>query len=249
MQFSDSYARMAGWIEFPDVIIKSRKAKLILRIIFSLLTVASILYLRFFGDSDLCVSLLTGSLIGLIVVFLLTSKYYDWAFILFILVFIALCYKKMHWPYNPHLMALGTTLLATMSWYNAFKFLYTYQKNPFLKWFGFFSGIIIAFFMMGFLWKNEHWPGATALIGSGGFLFVFSVFALAFILPFSNYVAWSDIERKVFFRAVLTPMLFILIIFTLLFVFPDVYNSLTGRYATGIPWNLWGIDLLKLEGI
>jgi hypothetical protein len=249
MKFDDSYSRMYSLIEFPDVIIKSRRLKLILRIIFSLLVIASLVLIRLTGFSVFMVSLLTFALLGLILVFLLTSKYYNWALILFILVFIGLYYRKLHWTYSAALMALGTTVLATISWFNTIKFLYTFRNNSFLKWSGFLSGIIVLLFMMGFLWMNLHWPGSAAIIGSGSFLFIFSVFALTFILPFSNYVAWSDIERKVFFRTILTPMLFVFALFTLLFVFPDLYNSMTGRYIKDTPWPRWGLDLLILEGI
>jgi hypothetical protein len=68
-------------------------------------------------------------------------------------------------------------------------------------------------------------------------------------LPSSNYVAWSDIERKVFFRSVLTPMLFVFALFTLVIVFNDVYKSLAGRGFIIPPWYVWKFELYNLEGI
>jgi hypothetical protein len=105
--------------------------------------------------------------------------------------------------------------------------------------------------MMGFLFMNLHWSGhiRVILIESGCFLFVFSVLGLVFTLPSSNYVAWSDIERKVFFRTVLTPLVFIFALFTLVIVFNDVYNSLAGRGFVIPPWYLRHFELYKLEGI
>ena len=196
-------------------------------------------------------TILTCALSGLIVVLLLSSRYYNWPAILFMLVFIGLYYRRGHLPYGAVLMTLGTVVLALVSWFNSFKFFYTFSNNTFLKWFGFLSGIIVILFMMGFLFMNLHWSGRIReiLIESGCFLFVFSVLALVFTLPSSNYVAWSEIERKVFFRTVLTPLLFIFALFTLVIVFNDVYNSLAGRGFVIPPWYLEHFELYKLEGI
>jgi hypothetical protein len=167
------------------------------------------------------------------------------------LVFIGVFYRRGRLPYGAALMTLGTIVLALISWFNSFKFFYTFRNNTFLKWFGFLSGIIVILFMMGFLFMSLHWPGRIRdiLIESGCFLFVFSVLALVFTLPSSNYVGWSDIERKVFFRSVLTPMLFIFALFTLVIVFTDVYNSLAGRSFIIPPWYIGNFELYNLEGI
>jgi hypothetical protein len=245
---------MTGIIEFSDTIVKSRRLNIILWIILSFLLVTSFLLMGFSGFSGLLVDILAVSLMGLLILSILSLKFYNWPVILFMFVFIGIYFKREHWPYAASLMTLGTVFLGSVCWFNSFKFFYTFRNNIFLKWFGFLSGIIVILFMMGFLFMNMHWSGTIRdiLIRSGCFLFVFSVLALVFTLPFSNYVAWSDIERKVLFRTILTPMLFILALFTLVFVFPDTYNSLTGRGSITPPWSPWyilNIELYNLEGI
>jgi len=251
MESGGSFYRMMmmSWIEFPDIIIKNRRIGLILKYGFLLLSVAILMLILFTGYSFSKVTILTILLVLFFTALLLTSRYYDWPYILFLMVFIGLYYKKLHWPYSAGFLTAGTVLLATLCWYNAIKFLYTFRHNSFLKWFGSTSSIIILFFMMGFLWMNQHWPGSAILIGFGSFIFVLTVVALTFILPFSNYVSWPDLDRKVFFRTVLIPMVFIFMLFTLIYVFPDLYNSITGRGIKFTPWPLDDLQLFKLDSI
>jgi hypothetical protein len=188
-------------------------------------------------------------LLGMILVFLLTLKYYDWPVMFFFLVVVGLFYKRNHWPFAVELVTLSASVLAVFTWYNAFKFIFTFRNNTFLRWFGSLSQFVIVFFMIGFSFKHQNWAYANIIIGAGSFLFVFSILALVFTLPFSDYVAWSDVDRKVFFRTVLVPLTFIFILFTLFFVFPDVYNSLIGRSFKTFTLNISPVELMKFEGI
>jgi hypothetical protein len=100
---------------------------------------------------------------------------------------------------------------------------------------------------------NQHWPGIPRVIFtySGSFLFILFTLGFIFTLPNSNYIAWSESDRKVFFRTILIPMVFVFALITLIFVFPDTYNSILGRGVFGSPWfqDLSEINLFDLEGI
>jgi hypothetical protein len=245
-------SRVFSLFEFESVIITNEKLSKILRITFILLVVPSIIIFFLIGDYSMFrAEAATIFYLILCLVFFLTSKYYNWTNILFIMVFIGVIYKKFHWPFSAMIMTLGTLTLSVICWYNSLKFFFDFRKNSFLKWFGFLSGIIVIFFMLGFLFMNLHWSGLirSILLGSGSFLLVFSVLALVFTLPFSGYIAWSDIERKVFSRIILNSLLFVFFLFVLVVLFPDFYNSIMGRGIHPPPWSNFNIELKNLEGI
>jgi hypothetical protein len=246
---NSGYSRVFGWIEFQDVKIKNRNTSLILRIIFFLLFFGSFVFSGFTGFSVFLVSIITFSVLGLFIVLLLTLRYFDWPAVFFFLVIVGLFYKNQHWPFSASLVALGASVLAIFAWYNAFKFIYTFRKNVFLRWFGSVSQFVVVFFMIGYLYKFEQWPYGDLILSAGSFLFVFSILALVFTLPFSDYVSWTDVDRKVFFRTILIPLVFILIIFTLFYVFPDTYNSLVGKTFKAVTLYFPPAELMQFEGI
>jgi hypothetical protein len=181
-------------------------------------------------------------------------KYYDLNLVFFLVIICGLFVKRLHWPLAAEEMTIGTLLLSMISIINSGRFLVIFRNNTFLKWFGFFAGIIIALFMTGVLFMNLHWSGNVRifLILSGCSLFIIYVLGLVFTLPNSNYISWSSIERKVFFRAVLIPMVFIFALITLIVVFSDTYNSLMGVAGEGsvvFPYEINSIRLFDLEGI
>jgi len=238
-------------MEFTDTIIKSHKLKSVLRITFLFLFIVPSLFIMFFGYSFVLSLIIILGLIGLLVISILTAKLYNWAVLLFIIIFLGFSFKGIHWPLAGLLMTVGTGLLALISLSNSKKILFTFTKNSFLRSFGCLSGVIVVLFMTGLLFMNQNWSGIVRniLIYSGSFLFVISVLAFVFTLPNSNYITWSMIERKVFFRTVLTPMIFIFALFTLVFVFNDTYNVILGRVGFTPPWYYNEVILFDLEGI
>lgn len=244
--------KIVGIIDFYDSIIKSKKIRLTLWLVFSALSVISIFFLAFTPFYWIPVITLTICLFALIITAFLTSKFYSWPFLSFFLVFIGIIFKRNHFANAAILMTLGTVFLGILSLYNAGKISINFRNNTFLKWFGYLTGIIVTLFMFGILNMNLYWNGniRAILIYSGCFLFLITVLAMVFTLPFSNYVAWMDLERKVFFRTIIIPMLFIFVFFALVFIFPDAYNYLLGRRATpSAPWINFVPFYLNAEGI
>jgi hypothetical protein len=234
---------------FEESLIKNTRLLRLIKLSLFSVTIAVFFIVAVFSFNFYLVTIITLTLLGYFVVFLLTTRYYNWPLILFCLVFLGLYYKKMHWPFSASIMSIGTVLLGSVSWFNSFKFLSSFRENGFLKWIGFVSGIIVALFMMGFLFKNMAWPGAYNLLASGSFLLVLTVLALVFTLPYSNYIAWSGIERKVLFRSVLVPLLFVFSLFTLFIVFNDAYNEIMGKFVYTPRWLNNEVVLFNLEGI
>jgi len=243
--------RLNGLFDFSDSIIINRKLKVILQLVFLFMFIVPCFVQSFTGFSVIMVTILTIGLFGFITCMLLSAKFYKWPLILFLVVVLGIYFKRNHWPYAALLMTLGTVFLGLVCMVNSRKYFSSFPGNTFLKWFGLLTGIIVVLLMTGLLFMNLRLSATIRmiLIYSGCFLFILSVLAIVFTLPFSNYVAWSELERKVFFRTVITPMIFILVLFTLVFVFPDTYNSLMGRGVFYPPWNQVGIELFNLEGI
>lgn len=238
-------------MDFTESIIKNRKLKLTLRIICFLLIFPP-LVINFGGWTYFIISELLGFSLYLINTILITRPN-DRAIRLFLLIFIGFFFKRNHLPPAGMILVAGTFLLGILSLRNTGRFLITFPKNPFIKMFGSLSGIIISLFMTGLLFMNQHWAGIPRVIFiySGSFLFVLFTLGIIFTLPYSNYIAWSESDRKVFFRTILLPMVFVFALITLIFVFPDTYNSILGRGVVGSPWfnDLSGINLFDLEGI
>lgn len=236
-------------MEYTNSIIRSRKLKLIIPGFFFLLLLGSSLYIIFIGYPDLLDTLLAIGLWGLIIACFLSSKLYSWPVLSFLLVFMGMFFKKQHWQFASVLMTCGTFLLGVLSLWNSVKFMMTFRNNLFLKWIGCISGTIVTVFMIGLLCGYQHWPGRDFFGDSGGIMFLLLVLAIIFTLPNSNYIEWSLTERKVFFRTVLIPMIFVFALITLIFVFTDTFNSIIGIKTVYIPWEDYEYKLFNFEGI
>jgi hypothetical protein len=234
-------------MEFTFTAIKSRKIKLIFFSISLLMIFGSFLYMIFIGYIEILNYLLIIGLILLISMTYLSTPFYSWTILSFLMVFLGLFFKRNHWPAASALMTLGTVFLGFLSIWNSVKFIMDFRNNPFLKWVGFVSGIIVTVFMTGLLYGNQHWSGLIrdTFAYSGGLMFILLVMAIVFTLPNSNYIEWHSLERKVFFRSVLIPMIFVFALITLIFVFTDTYNSILGRSKVLIPWADYKFELLS----
>jgi hypothetical protein len=236
---------------------KSLKLKMDLWII--LATITSLTFLTAFfiptiSATAIALTFLFVELVCLLMFSIIVLKYYDLSLVCFLIIFFGLFVKRIHYNLAVEEMTIGTVSLSIISLFNSGKFLISFRNNKFLKWFGFLAGIIITLFMMGMLYLNLHWSGKIRdiLISSGCFLFIIYVFALVFTLPNSNYISWSNLERKIFFRAVLIPMVFVFALIILIVVFPDTYNIIMSREGSGIvvfPYEINTIKLFNLEGI
>jgi hypothetical protein len=198
--------------------------------------------------------LLFIELICLTLFSIVALKYYDLPLVFFLIVLVGLYVKRLHWVLAAQEMSIGTIFLSIVSLYNSGRFLITFRNNQFLKWFGFVAGIIITLFMTGMLVMNMHWPGKAFCISSGCLMFIIYVLAIVFTLPNSNFISWTGVERKVFYRAVLIPMVFIFALITLIIVFPDTYDAIMGRMGRtlpggSLPYEVNTIKLFGLEGI
>jgi hypothetical protein len=230
-------------MEQPVVAIKSyskRKLKVFLWILLPIFIIAAIIVLITSenGPSVPGLILLVVGLIDFIFIYVLSEKYYNWPIVFFLIFFIGLFFKRMHWPAANVIAAMGVIFICFISLINSIRFQITLRQNSFLKWFGSISGIIIASYLIGWLFMLQSWSREIGDIFAytGSILFIISVMGMVFTLPISNYIGWKDNERKIFFRAVLIPMIIVFFLIIITFVINDAYRKILG--FDNPPWIL-----------
>jgi hypothetical protein len=194
------------------------------------------------GGILLFCAFLDASLIALLI-----RKYYNWSLVFLLLIVIAIIFRSQRWPLTGIFFGIGFTGLGCVSLFSSAIFFKKYNHIPFLKYIGFSSSIILSIVSLGLLWKNMHWPLAGIVLNSGLVLFIPFLFAFIFTFPGSNYINWDKSERIVFFRAVIIPMIFLYILCVLMFVFPDLWTSLTRLPLT--PFRMTDLDLINKPGL
>jgi hypothetical protein len=211
------------------------------------LSFVAISFLRLSMKEEITAALLILSFLTGCVIAWITKKYYNWSIVFICLIIIAIIFRSQRWPLTGLLFSLGFTGLGCISIYSAVIFLKRYTHIPFLKYMGFTSSVILSVVSMGLLWKTVHWPFAGIVLNVALALFIPFLFAFIFMLPGSNYVKWESSDRIVFFRAMIIPMAFLYILCVMMFVFPDLWTSLTRLPLT--PFYMHNIELLNKPGL
>ncbi len=183
----------------------------------------------------------------ILIAVLFIRKYHDWTVLFLFLIILAIWFRSQRWPFSGTLFQIGYGGLGLISLLSSFTFLKKYNHIPFLKYAGFSASIVLFVVSIGILWKTVHWPMADIIVVIGLVTFILFLFAFIFTLPGSNYINWNKSERIVFFRTIIVPMAFVFIISVLMFVFPDLWTSLTRLPLT--PFNMSDIDLLNKPGL
>jgi hypothetical protein len=188
-------------------------------------------------------------IIGLFIIITISDNYYKWPLVLFTIFFIGLLFKSQHWPGAGPLLTMSTLVLSLVSIVIILRFLFKSHQNQFIRWFGILTGLVTTSFMCGWVIMILRWSHkvGTILGYIGSLTFLISILAMVFTLPNSNYIGWSAQERKIFFRVIMIPMLFLFVIITLNMVFLDAFLTLLGFYD--VRWYFNGIELINLEGI
>jgi len=230
---------------------KRKKLKIILWILFPILFAVSALLLNeVIGPAFLGVVVLILAIADIVAIYILAEKFYNWPVITVLMFLAGMLFKRNHWPFAGTLLTTGISVLCLSSLVNTVRFQITLRNNPFLRWFGSVSCIIIAVYMAGWLMMIQHWSrdAANILGNTGMVLFIISVLGMVFTLPGSKYLSWSMIEKKIFFRSILIPMGIVFCLILISVVFSDIFFWIIDR--SGRPLETIGsIQLFDLEGI
>lgn len=230
---------------------RNKRRRKYLWILFVVLFIISLISLLFeIGPVILGIIVFFISVADLVIIYIMAEKYYNWP-ITFVLIFLlGFFFKRQHWPMAGVLLTVGICFLSITSLVNAIRLQFTERKNPFLRWFGSVSCIIISTFMFGMLFRFQHWPKDIANIFgyTGIVLFVVSILGMVFTLPGSNYIGWSENEKKIFFRAILIPMAIVFTLIVITLIFSNVFLWMLDMNAP--LWEFQGnFKLFNLEGI
>jgi hypothetical protein len=171
-----------------------------------------------------------------IVIGLLTKRYYNWIIVFLILIIVAIFFKFNRWPFYPQILSFGYGGLGFVSLFSSIRFIKSYTQVPFLRYVGFSASIVLFLITIGLWFKTLHWVFAGTLLTVGMVVFIPFLFAFIFTLPWSNYINWEKAEKVIFFRAIIIPMVFIFLISSIMFVFPDAWSTLINSPV--IPWNM-----------
>jgi hypothetical protein len=241
-------------MENPNPVIKVKgknTLKIILWILLPILLVSPLaIKLVFEVGSELLLYLFLLGIADLFLLSILSEKYYNWPILFFLIFFTGLFFRRHWYGIGNLLIIIALMVLIMASLVNSIRFQIVIKKNPFLRWFGSISSFIIAIYVTSwlFLMMGESREIGDIFSYTGVFLFIISVLGMVFTLPGSNYINWTAIERKIFFRAILVPMVIVFGLIIIGNVFTDVYFWISNRLSA--PWNVQtAIELFNLEGI
>ena len=200
--------------------------------------------------SVIILALFLLAFVDLVILYFLSDKYYNWTVITLLLFLTGFLFKRNHWPLGGTLISGALFFLTITSLINSVRFLLKSGQNNFLRWFGAISSFIVSIYSFGWVNVLQHWSrklGET-LGYIGIFLFLFTILGMVFTLPDSNYISWTERERKGFFRAIIFPMLMVFSLILISNVFSDLYFWILD--IGGTRWDInSGIVLKNLEGI
>lgn len=217
-------------ISSDDFFIKHRRTRMILLILLPFLIIPCF----FLVENG---NLLLAS-IGVILIFLvfidigiaigiLTKNHYNWIIAFLVLIIIGFVFRRYRFWLTGTFLTFGFGCLGTVSLFSSRNFLKRYRHDPFLRYIGFASSIVLFTVSLGLLWRNMHWPFTNLFINIGLITFIPFLVAFIFTLPNANFLNWSKNERVVFYRAIIIPMIFVYILCVMIVVFPELWTSLT----------------------
>jgi hypothetical protein len=144
-----------------------------------------------------------------------------------------------------------TFMLFTVSLlYIGFRSLVQFRNNRFMSRLLFSLGLVLAFCSISLLIKFAKWEAAhiSAMDYLGAIVFLIACIILFAAMPFSNFIEWTKRQKKFFFRLVLTPMVFFLIMFSLKFLLPgDSYQKMFFKGFSEKEKTFFGMDKYTLE--
>lgn len=180
-----------------------------------------------------------------------SKKYYNWLMPLFVLFFVGLLFKRNQWPGAGVIFVISTTLIALELYLFSYKVFSILKHNSFLKWLGFACSIILSITMLTFLFRLMHWPIPIPFSILNHMISI-SLIAITFVLiirlPNLNFSSWLSLDRKVFYRMIIMPLIIVFFISILSNVYPQTFKKIFFK-ETKNPWSIHEIELKPLEGI
>jgi hypothetical protein len=147
--------------------------------------------------------------------------------VLLILIIISIIGKKFHLPYSSIPFTIGISWFCIGNIMFAVRCLFISGNNRYFRYLTLFANSLIFFSLLAFLFKVQHWPVANIFIIISTFMMVIGTIIVMIILPFSGYIDWSTVHKKILKR-ILVPWAFIFFIFLFKYLIPEGWNAFWG---------------------
>lgn len=195
-----------------------------------------------------------ATLLFLIFLMLTSKKYYNWTMPFIGVFFIGILFKINHWPFAGVLISISAMMVFFNLLFFSIKSFFVLRHNMFLKWFSFFTGIALALFMYTFMSKLQHWPlflEFYILKHTINLMLIIIILVLIFRLPGLGFATWLALDRRVFYRLILLPLVIIFAYSISLYVFPNLFDYIFNQRWEMYPWgmDIESVELFKLDGI
>jgi len=120
------------------------------------------------------------------------------------------------------ILILAFILLTISIIYVSFLSFRSFKGNSIVRRLFFFLGLVLAFCSAVFMIKFSMWEAAhtSAIDFLGAIVFLTACLLLFATMPFSNFVEWTNKQKRFFYRLILIPMIFFLVLFSLKFLLP-----------------------------
>jgi hypothetical protein len=147
--------------------------------------------------------------------------------VLLIFIVISIIGKKFHLPYSSIPFTLGISWFCIGNIMFAVRCLFISGNNQYFRYLTLFANSLIFFSLLAFLFKVQHWPVANIFLIISTFMMVIGTIIVMIILPFSGYIDWSTVHKKIL-RRILVPWAFIFFIFLFKYLIPEGWNAFWG---------------------
>jgi len=181
-------------------------------------------------------NLLTISVITLIYVFLILSLYLIVAYrkvdlviiILMGISVIGVVFRNYQIPGAGALFTLCWTVPAVLFMFILYMRINEYdtRTNKFLNFFKNFVSLTLTISFLGITLKMHHWPGGDVFNFIAQPASILAILFLVFLLPASNFIEWTKEHKRLFYRALLIPLLYLSVLNSLGYVFPETFREL-----------------------
>jgi hypothetical protein len=172
------------------------------------------------GTSLLSLGIIISIIAALINVYILSKpESYVGLLIIIIYIILALVLKQTYKQASEEAIVFGLLLLGPGMSMFGIRTLTIVYKNNYLKIISFISGLLIFLVSMEMMWLSPTGSSIRLIIDT--FLIFLLTLIVLLSLPASGYFNWDPLHKKIF-KKILIPWIFILLIVSVRFIFPDL---------------------------
>jgi hypothetical protein len=144
--------------------------------------------------------------------------------ILIALIIVGFSFKRFHLPGSGLILVSAGGTLAAGSFLFSIRLLLTVKKNPYLKWIGFISSLLICIATLSVIFKYQHWVGTGILIQASLIPIILLTIIVLLTLPSSGFIQWSTEHKHILTRRLLIPWVYFLILISLNLLLPPAIS-------------------------